>query len=198
MILVIDNYDSFTFNLVQYFGDLGIESIVHRNDTLSVAEAMAIDAEAIVLSPGPCTPNDAGICCELIKAAASIKPILGVCLGHQAIGQVFGGKVIKDKPIHGKVSLIQHQKDGIFENIPNPLKVTRYHSLIVEKDSLPECLQPTAFTEDRIIMAIQHKSLPVYGVQFHPESIASDHGHDILNNFMTQARIWNNHSLTAV
>ncbi len=178
MILLIDNYDSFTFNLVQFLGDLGAECEVWRNDALSVAEVMAKQPEAIVLSPGPCTPNEAGICLDVIKAAAGQVPILGVCLGHQAIGQAFGGDVVRAPvPMHGKISAITHANSDIFEGLPSPFNATRYHSLIVARETLPETLIATAFTEDGLIMGLRHRSLPVFGVQFHPESIASEHGH---------------------
>ncbi len=189
MILLIDNYDSFTFNLMHFLGDLGAACEVVRNDKLTVEEALARQPEAIVLSPGPCTPNEAGICLDLIKAAAGTLPILGVCLGHQAIGQAFGGKVIRAPlPMHGKVSAIHHQNTDIFAGLPDPFTATRYHSLIVEKATLPDVLIPTAFTDDDIIMGLRHRALPIYGVQFHPESIATHHGHDILANFLALIR----------
>ncbi len=189
MILLIDNYDSFTFNLVQFLGDLGAACEVWRNDALSVAAVMERAPEAIVLSPGPCTPNEAGICLDLIAAAAGRVPILGVCLGHQAIGQAFGGTVMRaPSPMHGKVSPISHAGSDIFEGLPSPFNATRYHSLIVERETLPEALVPTAFTEDGLIMGLRHRSLPVFGVQFHPESIASEHGHAILANFLAIGR----------
>ncbi len=192
MILLIDNYDSFTFNLVHYLGELGAECDVRRNDTLTVDEALALHPEAIVLSPGPCTPNEAGICCDLIEAAAGKVPLLGVCLGHQAIGQVFGGEVIRaPTPMHGKVSPIRHLGTDVFEGLPSPFAATRYHSLAVRADTLPDCLVATAHTEDGVIMGLRHESHPVFGVQFHPESIASEHGHDILANFLTLARAAN-------
>ncbi|EUK18783.1 bifunctional glutamine amidotransferase/anthranilate phosphoribosyltransferase [Commensalibacter papalotli (ex Servin-Garciduenas et al. 2014)] len=191
MILLIDNYDSFTYNLVQYFGDLGYECQVRRNDEITVKEVIALKPEAIVISPGPCTPSEAGICCDLIKAAATTIPILGVCLGHQAIGQAFGAKVVKEIPAHGKVFPIMHTGEGVFKGLNNPLKVTRYHSLVVQLDTLSDSFLPTAFTEDRILMAFQHKELPIYGVQFHPESIASEQGHELLQNFMNLASDWN-------
>ena len=185
MILLIDNYDSFTFNLVHYFGELGAACDVRRNDALTVGEALALAPQAIVLSPGPCTPNEAGICCDLIRAAAGRIPILGVCLGHQAIGQVFGGEVIRaPAPMHGKVSRMHHAGTDLFAGLSNPFSATRYHSLIVRADTLPACLMPTAHTEDGLIMGLRHVSQPVYGVQFHPESIASEHGHDLLRNFL--------------
>jgi anthranilate synthase component 2 len=189
MILLIDNYDSFTFNLVHYLGELGATCDVRRNDTLSVAEALALNAEAIVLSPGPCTPNEAGICCDLIRAAAGSVPILGVCLGHQAIGQVYGGDVVRaPKPMHGKVSPVFHDGTDVFAGLPSPFGATRYHSLTVRPESLPEVLVATAHTEDGVIMGLRHVRHPVFGVQFHPESIASEHGHDILANFLALAR----------
>jgi anthranilate synthase/aminodeoxychorismate synthase-like glutamine amidotransferase len=189
MILLIDNYDSFTFNLVQFLGDLGAGCEVWRNDALSVEAALAREPEAIVLSPGPCAPNEAGICLDLIAAAAGRVPMLGVCLGHQAIGQAFGGAVIRaPMPMHGKISAIQHRNSDIFEGLPAAFNATRYHSLIVERETLPEALVPTAFTEDGLIMGLRHRALPIFGVQFHPESIASEHGHAILANFLAIAR----------
>ncbi len=189
MILLIDNYDSFTFNLVHFLGDVGGRCEVVRNDKLTVEEALARRPEAIVLSPGPCTPNEAGICLDLIQAAAGKVPILGVCLGHQAIGQAFGGQVIRaPAPMHGKLSAITHDGTGILEVVPNPFSATRYHSLIVARETLPATLIPTAWTEDGLIMAMHHRDLPVHGVQFHPESIASEHGHRILRNFLAIAR----------
>ena len=189
MILLIDNYDSFTFNLYHFLGDVGAQCEVWRNDSLSVAEAMAMEPEAIVLSPGPCTPNEAGICLSLITAAAETIPIFGVCLGHQAIGQAFGGTVTRaPAPMHGKVSSIIHCGTDILQGLASPFSATRYHSLIVERDTLPQTLVPTAWTEDGLIMAMHHSSLPIYGVQFHPESIASEHGHKILANFLAMAR----------
>jgi anthranilate synthase/aminodeoxychorismate synthase-like glutamine amidotransferase len=189
MILLIDNYDSFTFNLVHFLGDLGARCEVVRNDRLTVAEAMARAPEAIVLSPGPCTPNEAGICLELIAAAAGRIPLLGVCLGHQAIGQAFGGDVVRaPAPMHGKISRVRHDDTDIFAGIPTPFSATRYHSLIVRADTMPEALVATAWSEDGIVMGLRHRTLPVFGVQFHPESIASEHGHDLLRNFLAIAR----------
>jgi len=189
MILLIDNYDSFTFNLVHFLGDLGARCEVWRNDKLSVAQALAREPEAIVLSPGPCTPNEAGICLDLIAAAAGKIPILGVCLGHQAIGQAFGGKVVRGPvPMHGKQSQISHNGSDIFAGLPSPFLATRYHSLVVERDGLPEALVPTAWTEDGLIMGMRHRALPVFGVQFHPESIVTEHGHQLLGNFLAIAR----------
>lgn len=191
MILLIDNYDSFTYNLVQFLGDLGYECQVYRNDSLTVQEALAMNPEAIVISPGPCTPSEAGICCDLIKKAAGRIPILGVCLGHQAIGQAFGAEIVKTVPMHGKVSPIFHQGEGIFKGLPNPLRVTRYHSLVIKPDTLSDDFLQTAFTEDNVLMALQHKEFPLYGVQFHPESIASEQGHQLLGNFMDLTKSWN-------
>ncbi len=193
MILLIDNYDSFTWNLVHYIGGLGAEVEVRRNDTLTVDEAMAMKPEAIVISPGPATPNEAGISCALIERAATDGvPVFGVCLGHQAIGQVFGGDVVRaPQPIHGKLSQISHSNDGVFRGINGPLKATRYHSLVVKRDTLPDALAVTAQTDDGLIMGLSHKTLPVHGVQFHPESIASEHGRTILKNFLDLARAWN-------
>ena len=189
MILLIDNYDSFTFNLVHFLGDVGARCEVLRNDALTVAQALARQPEAIVLSPGPCTPNEAGICLDLIAAAAGRIPILGVCLGHQAIGQAFGAEVVRaPAPMHGKTSRIFHDGTDILEGLPSPVTATRYHSLIVDRASLPDTLLATAWTEDGIVMALRHRSLPIFGVQFHPESIASEGGHRILANFLRLAR----------
>lgn len=189
MILLIDNYDSFTFNLMHYLGDLHAPCTVLRNDAVSVADAIAMAPEAIVLSPGPCTPDDAGICLDLIAAAAGRIPVLGVCLGHQAIGQAFGGQVIRaDRPMHGKVSAVRHDGTDIFAGLPSPFQATRYHSLVVDPQTVPAALIPTAWTEDGTIMGLRHRVLPVFGVQFHPESIASEHGHDILANFLALTR----------
>ncbi|CAK7192592.1 Anthranilate synthase component 2 [Commensalibacter sp. Nvir] len=193
MILLIDNYDSFTYNLVQYFGDLGYTCDIHRNDTLTVQEACNFKPEAIVISPGPCSPSEAGICCDLIKETCDKIPILGVCLGHQAIGQALGAKVKKTNPAHGKISSIKHNEKNIFEGLPNPLNVTRYHSLTVDAHTLPIELIPTAYTDDGVLMALEHTIFPVYGVQFHPESIASEKGHELLNNFMKLANRFNKH-----
>jgi anthranilate synthase component 2 len=192
MIVLIDNYDSFAFNLVHYFGGLGAEVAVHRNDKITASEVIAADPDAIVLSPGPCTPDDAGICLDLIDKAAKTIPILGVCLGHQAIGQAFGGKVVRAPvPVHGKVAEIQHRSEGVFRGINGPFKATRYHSLVVDRETMPGDLAVTAETADRLVMGLAHKSLPVHGVQFHPESIASEHGHLILENFLDLAAQWN-------
>ncbi len=189
MLLLIDNYDSFTYNLYHYLGELGAEMVVKRNDTLSAEEALALKPSAIILSPGPGTPSDAGICLDLITAAARVPvPLLGVCLGHQAIGQAFGGKVIRaPAPVHGKTDRISHDGKSMFQGIPSPLEGTRYHSLIVARDSLPDCLEAAAWNAQDLIMALRHKTLPLAGVQFHPESIASQHGHAMLKNFLTQA-----------
>lgn len=189
-ITLIDNYDSFTYNLVQYLGDLGVGCDVHRNDKISVDEVLAGKPSGILISPGPSDPSHAGICLELIKAAADHSiPLLGVCLGHQAIGQCFGGKVIRaPAPLHGKLSDITHTGTGLFDGIPSPYTVTRYHSLIVERESLPDCLAITAETDDGIIMGLAHKTLPISGVQYHPESIATQHGHALLKNFVRMLR----------
>jgi len=191
MLLLIDNYDSFTFNLYHFLGDLGVEAVVKRNDAISVQDVFAMRPDAVVLSPGPCTPNEAGICLPLIAAAAEAKlPLFGVCLGHQSIGQQFGGKVIRaPQPVHGKVWGVTHEDKGVFAGLPSPFHATRYHSLIVERESLPAELEITAETSDGIIMGLQHRELPIHGVQFHPESIASEHGHAILKNFVDRARV---------
>jgi anthranilate synthase/aminodeoxychorismate synthase-like glutamine amidotransferase len=191
MLLLIDNYDSFTFNLYHFLGDLGAQIEVRRNDTLTTGEAMAMQPEAILLSPGPCTPNEAGICLPLIAAAAEARvPLMGVCLGHQAIGQAFGGVVERaPAPVHGKVWEVKHRDTDLFAGLPSPFKATRYHSLIVRREGLPEALEATAWTEDGLIMGLAHKELPIWGVQFHPESIASEHGHDLLRNFLTMAKV---------
>ena len=192
MIVLVDNYDSFTFNLVHCLGGLGAEVAVHRNDKIAVADVLAAEPEAIVLSPGPCTPDDAGICLDLIARAAPKIPILGVCLGHQAIGQAFGGAVVRaPSPVHGKLSEIRHQAGGVFRGINGPFRATRYHSLVVARDTLPNSLSITAETDDGLVMGLSHKTLPVHGVQFHPESIASEHGHLILKNFLELAAQWN-------
>jgi anthranilate synthase component 2 len=192
MILLVDNYDSFTFNLVHYLGGLGAEVVVHRNDKITVAQVQEAAPEAIVLSPGPCTPNEAGICLDLIAQAAPTTPILGVCLGHQAIGQAFGGRVVRaPKPVHGKLSDIHHRGASVFRGINGSFKATRYHSLVVQRDSIPETLSVTAETDDGLVMGLAHKTLPVHGVQFHPESIASEHGHLMLKNFLDLAAQWN-------
>lgn len=186
MILIIDNYDSFTYNLVHYFQELGADVAVWRNDALSCAEAMALKPQAVVLSPGPCTPNEAGICLEMVRACAEkTLPLLGVCLGHQSIGQAFGGKVVRASQLmHGKVSRISHSGSGVFEALAPQFDVTRYHSLIVEAEKLPSCLKVNAQTDDGVIMGFHHEQLPIHGVQFHPESIATQNGHALLANFM--------------
>jgi anthranilate synthase component II len=192
MIVLIDNYDSFTFNLFHYLGGLGATVAVHRNDKISSDNVIAADPDAIVLSPGPCTPDDAGICLELIAKASAAIPIFGVCLGHQAIGQVFGGKVVRAPvPVHGKLSLIKHQGGGVFRGINGPFQATRYHSLVVDRATMPAELTTVAETDDHLVMGLAHKSLAVHGVQFHPESIASEHGHLILRNFLDIAAAWN-------
>jgi len=187
MFLLIDNYDSFTYNLVHYLGEMGAEVVVKRNDALSAEEALALNAQGIVISPGPCDPDRSGICLNLIRKNATngATPLLGVCLGHQALGQAFGGNVIRaPTPMHGKVSKIFHGKKSVLKDLPNPLTATRYHSLIVEKESLPNCLEVTAESDDGLIMGLAHKELPFHGVQFHPESIATEHGHRLLGNFL--------------
>ncbi len=190
MLLLIDNYDSFTYNLAHYLGELGAEVEVRRNDALSADQAMALKPSSIVLSPGPCTPNEAGICLALIEKAAEAKiPLLGVCLGHQAIGQAFGGKVVRARqPMHGKVSAIRHKGESVFKGLPSPFKATRYHSLTVAPESMPDALAVTADADDDIVMGLRHKTLPIHGVQFHPESIATEHGHAMLKNFLAEAR----------
>ena len=187
MFLLIDNYDSFTYNLVHYLGEMGAEVVVKRNDSLSADEALGLGAQGIVISPGPCDPDRSGICLDLIvkNADDGATPMLGVCLGHQAVAQAFGGKVVRaPAPMHGKVSKISHQGKSVLKNLPDPLTATRYHSLIVEKESLPGCLEVTAESDDGLIMGLAHKELPVHGVQFHPESIATEHGHRLLGNFL--------------
>lgn len=191
MILLIDNYDSFTFNLWHFLGDLGAEVVVRRNDAIDPQAVLAMEPQAVVLSPGPCTPDQAGICLPLIGLAAEARlPVLGVCLGHQAIGQAFGAEVVRaPEPVHGKVWDIHHEGSDVFAGLPSPFRATRYHSLVVKRESLPADLVATAWTEDGIVMGIAHRSLPIYGVQFHPESIASAHGHDILRNFLALAGV---------
>ena len=192
MLLMIDNYDSFTWNLVQYFGELGAKVEVHRNDHITLTDIEKLKPSHIVVSPGPCTPNEAGISMDVIRRFQGEIPILGVCLGHQSIGQVYGGKIVRARKVmHGKVSPVFHESQGVFRDLPNPVNTTRYHSLIIEKKSLPDCLEITAWTrtdegkEDEI-MGVRHRELPVEGVQFHPESIMTEHGHDLLNNFLKQ------------
>ena len=190
MLLMIDNYDSFTYNLVQYLGELGAEVVVHRNDQITVQEMEKLSPERIMISPGPCTPNEAGVSMEAIKHFAGKLPILGVCLGHQAIGQVFGGKIVHAREImHGKTSMIHHKGIGVFEGLANPYEATRYHSLVIEKETVPDCLEITAWTENPDgsmdeIMGVRHKEYAIEGVQFHPESILTEHGHDLLKNFL--------------
>jgi anthranilate synthase component 2 len=192
MIILIDNYDSFTFNLVHYLGGLGADVVVHRNDKISVDQVMALQPDGVVLSPGPCTPNEAGICLDLIDKASDTVPILGVCLGHQAIGQAFGGKVIRaPQMVHGKLSQIRHDATGVFRGINGPFQATRYHSLVVDRGTMPAALKVNARTADGLVMGMAHESLPLHGVQFHPESIASEHGHLMLRNFLDIAAAWN-------
>ncbi len=191
MLLLIDNYDSFTYNLVHYLGELGAEVVVRRNDALEVQEAMAMNPAGIVLSPGPCTPSEAGICLPLTAAAAQAGvPLLGVCLGHQTIGQAFGGQVVRcHEIVHGKMGQIEHSGQGVFAGLPSPFQATRYHSLVVDRASLPAALEVTAWLEDGTIMGLRHREKPIEGVQFHPESIASEHGHQLLKNFLAQTRV---------
>ena len=190
MLLLIDNYDSFTYNLVHYLGELGGEITVKRNDALNIQEAMGLNPSAILLSPGPCDPDQAGICLPLVSAAAEAKiPLMGVCLGHQSIGQAFGGKIVRcHEIVHGKMGQITHTGKGVFAGIPSPFKATRYHSLIVERESLPDCLEITAELDDGTIMGLRPRELPIEGVQFHPESIASEHGHALLKNFLNMTK----------
>lgn len=190
MILLIDNYDSFTYNLVQYMGDLGASVVVHRNDKITVDQALALKPRGVVISPGPSDPDHAGICLDMIAACADYSiPLFGVCLGHQALGQVFGGKVIRaPSPMHGKISAISHTGKSVFKGLPSPFSATRYHSLIVERESLPDILQITAETDDGLIMGLAHKKRPIHGVQFHPESIATEHGHAMIKNFLDVTR----------
>ena len=186
MLLLIDNYDSFTYNLAHYLGELQADVVVRRNDALTVQEAMGMRPDAIVLSPGPCTPDDAGICLAMVAAAAEAKlPLFGVCLGHQSIGQAFGGKVVRAGDIvHGKLGQMHHSDSGVFAGLPSPFAATRYHSLTVERESLPDCLEITAWLDNDMIMGLKHKELPIEGVQFHPESIRTEHGHKLLKNFL--------------
>jgi anthranilate synthase component II len=187
-VALIDNYDSFTFNLVHYLGELGADVAVWRNDEITVQDTLARAPDAIVLSPGPCTPNEAGICLDLVRAASPTTPILGVCLGHQAIGQAFGGDVVRTpRPMHGKVSRIEHNARGLFRGLNGPFQATRYHSLVIERSTVPPELEVSAEADDGVIMAVSHCERPAYGVQFHPESIASEHGHQILRNFLDLA-----------
>ncbi|MCB1661994.1 MAG: aminodeoxychorismate/anthranilate synthase component II [Pseudomonadales bacterium] len=193
MLLMIDNYDSFTYNVVQYLGELGADVQVYRNDEITIAEIEGLNPERIVISPGPCTPNEAGISVATIEHFAGKKPILGICLGHQSIGQAFGGKIVRARQVmHGKTSMIHHRNQGVFKDLKNPFEATRYHSLVIEKVSLPDCLEVTAWTANADgsideIMGVRHKSLAIEGVQFHPESILTEHGHDLLRNFITNS-----------
>ncbi|MCV2880873.1 anthranilate synthase component II [Actibacterium sp. XHP0104] len=191
MLLLIDNYDSFTYNLVHYLGELGSDVKVVRNDAMDVQQAMALKPEAILLSPGPCDPAQAGICLALTAAAAETRtPLLGVCLGHQTIGEAFGGKVVRAPQIvHGKMGTMHHDGTGVFAGLPSPFDATRYHSLIVERETLPDCLEVNAWLDDGLIMGLRHKTLPIHGVQFHPESIASEHGHALLKNFLDLVKV---------
>lgn len=191
MLLLIDNYDSFTYNLVHYLGELGADVVVRRNDALDVQAAMAMNPAGILLSPGPCDPDQAGICLALTKAAAETKtPLLGVCLGHQTIGQAFGGQVVRcHEIVHGKMGSIHHTGKGLFAGLPSPFSATRYHSLVVDRATLPDCLEITGELEDGTIMGLQHRTLPIHGVQFHPESIRSEHGHKMLQNFLNVMKV---------
>ena len=190
MILLVDNYDSFVYNLVHYVEDFGVQTEVHRNDALTVEEALARAPAALILSPGPCTPNQAGICLDLLAKAPTHLPILGVCLGHQAMGQAFGGKIVQARQImHGKVSPITHRGGGLFHGLPSPFNATRYHSLAVQRESFPDCLNIDAEAADGEVMGLSHKTRPLFGVQFHPESIASEHGHAIIANFLRAAKL---------
>ena len=191
MLLLIDNYHSFTYNLVHYLGELGTEIVVRRNDAIDVQEAMAMNPAGILLSPGPCDPDQAGICLALTQAAAETKtPLMGVCLGHQTIGQAFGGTVVRCQEIvHGKMGTMHHTDQGVFKGLPTPFEATRYHSLIVERETLPDCLNVTAWLEDGTIMGLEHRDLPIQGVQFHPESIRSEHGHALLQNFVNMMKV---------
>ena len=187
MLLMIDNYDSFTYNLVQYLGELGEDVRVFRNDQVTVDEIERLAPDRIVISPGPCTPNEAGISVDTVRRLGGRIPILGVCLGHQSIGQAYGGKIVHAKRLmHGKTSMIHHSGKSVFRDLPNPFEATRYHSLVIERESLPDCLEITAWTDDEEIMGVRHKQLAVEGVQFHPESILTQHGHDLLKNFLSQ------------
>jgi anthranilate synthase component 2 len=189
MLLMIDNYDSFTYNLVQYFGELKQDVAVYRNDEITLDKIAELHPERIVISPGPCTPNEAGVSVPLIERFAGKLPILGVCLGHQSIGQAFGGKIVHaQRVMHGKTSAIHHHSTGVFRGLPNPFHATRYHSLVIERASLPDCLEITAWTDDGEIMGVRHKTLPIEGVQFHPESILTEHGHALLENFLKGAK----------
>ena len=186
MLLVIDNFDSFTYNLVQYFGQLGVEQQIFRNNAITAGEALALNPDRVMISPGPCSPNEAGVSLAIIEAFAGKKPLLGVCLGHQSIGQYFGGKVVRaDRLMHGKTSPVRHLNTDIFSGLPNPMQATRYHSLLVERESLPSCLEITAETQEGEIMGLAHKELPLWGVQFHPESLATEQGMLILENFLS-------------
>ena len=191
MLLLIDNYDSFTYNLVHYLGSLGAEIEIRRNDAIDVQEAMAMKPAGILLSPGPCDPDQAGICLALTEAAAETRtPLLGVCLGHQTIGQAFGGKVVRcHEIVHGKMGDMHHKATGVFAGLPTPFEATRYHSLVVDRDTLPDCLEITAELPDGTIMGLQHRELPIHGVQFHPESIRSEHGHALLQNFVNEMKV---------
>jgi anthranilate synthase component 2 len=184
-VLVVDNYDSFVYNLVQYLGELGAEPIVHRDDAVSLGDVEGIDPDGILISPGPGSPADAGVSNELIRTWGERVPVFGVCLGHQCIGEVFGGTVVRaPQVVHGKTSMVHHDGRGLFEGLPDPLEATRYHSLVVDRDSVPDCLEITAWTDDGLVMGLRHRDLPIEGVQFHPESVLTDAGHDLVGNFL--------------
>ena len=190
MLLMIDNYDSFTYNIVQYFAELGQEVVVRRNDDITLAEIEALQPEYLVIGPGPCSPKEAGISVAAMQYFAGKLPIMGICLGHQTIGEAFGGKIVRAQTLmHGKVSPVYHHHHGMFKDLPNPVTCTRYHSLVIERASLPDCLEITAWTDDDEIMGVRHKTLPIEGVQFHPEALLTEHGHDMLNNFLLQLKI---------
>ncbi|MEM7022027.1 MAG: aminodeoxychorismate/anthranilate synthase component II [Pseudomonadota bacterium] len=185
MLLLLDNYDSFTYNLYHFLGELGEQATVWRNDAITVEQVVELRPDAIVISPGPCTPDQAGISVDLVRAIAGMCPILGVCLGHQSVAQAFGGKIVRAQTVmHGKLSAVMHEGKGILKGLPSPFAATRYHSLVIEPESLPGCFETTAHTDDGVIMAIEHVDLPIYGVQFHPESIETEHGHELLRNFL--------------
>lgn len=187
MLLMIDNYDSFTYNIVQYFAELGQEVVVRRNDDITLAEIEALQPEYLVIGPGPCSPKEAGISVAAMQYFAGKLPIMGICLGHQTIGEAFGGKIVRAQTLmHGKVSPVYHHHHGMFKDLPNPVTCTRYHSLVIERASLPDCLEITAWTDDDEIMGVRHKTLPIEGVQFHPEALLTEHGHDMLNNFLVE------------
>jgi len=190
MLLMIDNYDSFTYNVVQYLGELGADVHVHRNDEITIEQIEALKPERIVISPGPCTPNEAGVSLQVLEHFKGKLPIFGICLGHQSIGQAFGGEIVRaSKVMHGKTSPVHHNNEGVFKGLPNPVTATRYHSLVIDKNTIPDCLEVTAWLEDGTVMGLSHRELPMHGVQFHPESIASEHGHALLQNFVNDLKV---------